>query len=211
MTRRRADGLRGAAPGLDSTAPDVRAPVSQVESAVRGVVSAAVAAAGFDLEECRVRLGGGRRKITVVVDRDGGVELDVVAELSRAIASELDTRYDDVTGDAPYELEVTSRGVGAPMTLPRHFRRAVGRLARVTFADGRTQVVRIAHASDSGLVMLTGKAGTTPLVVPMDDVATAVIEVEFAAVNAEVRAALAAAQGMAREAHASGTEGDGAA
>ena len=42
----------------------------------------------------------------------------------------------DVMGEQPYTLEVTSRGVDRPLTLPRHWRRNADRLVEVTLADG---------------------------------------------------------------------------
>ncbi len=42
----------------------------------------------------------------------------------------------DVMGEQPYTLEVTSRGVDRPLTLPRHWRRNADRLVKVTLTDG---------------------------------------------------------------------------
>ena len=42
----------------------------------------------------------------------------------------------DVMGEQPYTLEVTSRGVDRPLTLPRHWRRNADRLVKVTTTDG---------------------------------------------------------------------------
>ena len=42
----------------------------------------------------------------------------------------------DVMGEMPYTLEVTSRGVDRPLTLPRHWRRNEDRLVKATLADG---------------------------------------------------------------------------
>src|SRR5262249_40039273 len=38
-------------------------------------------------------------------------------------------------GDAPYTLEVSSPGIDRPLTQPRHWRRAIGRLVIVPLAD----------------------------------------------------------------------------
>jgi ribosome maturation factor RimP len=88
-----------------------------------------VRAAGMDLEFVEVTPAGRRRVVKVVVDADGGVSLDDMAEVSRALARELDAS--DAMGDTPYTLEVSSPGVDRPLTEPRHWRRAAGRLVRV--------------------------------------------------------------------------------
>jgi ribosome maturation factor RimP len=92
------------------------------------------AAAGMDLESVRVTVAGRRRLLRVVVDRDRGVSLDDAALVSREISSALDAT--DVMGEVPYTLEVSSPGVDRPLTEPRHWRRAAGRLVQVKVADG---------------------------------------------------------------------------
>ncbi|HEY3034439.1 MAG TPA: ribosome maturation factor RimP, partial [Streptosporangiaceae bacterium] len=72
---------------------------------------------------------GRRRLLRVVVDADGGVDLDNIALVSREASARLDDT--GAMGEAPYTLEVSSPGVDRPLTQPRHWRRAVGRLVRV--------------------------------------------------------------------------------
>ncbi|OMQ09650.1 hypothetical protein A7K94_0222020, partial [Modestobacter sp. VKM Ac-2676] len=93
-------------------------------------VEPVVSAAGYDLEELVVRPAGQRSVVRVVIDRDAGVSLDDVAELSRALSEVLDGE-DEAFGSAPYVLEVTSPGIDRPLTAPRHWRRNVGRLVDV--------------------------------------------------------------------------------
>jgi ribosome maturation factor RimP len=88
-----------------------------------------VRAAGLDLESVRVGSAGRRRLLRVVVDADGGVDLDNIALVSREASARLDDT--GAMGEAPYTLEVSSPGVDRPLTQPRHWRRAVGRLVRV--------------------------------------------------------------------------------
>lgn len=49
-------------------------------------------------------------------------------------------------GDAPYTLEVSSPGVDRPLTQPRHWRRAAGRLVVVPIAAGNFDAERDAPA-----------------------------------------------------------------
>ena len=107
------------------------------ESRLAGLIGPAVAAAGMDLESVRVSVAGRRRLLRVVVDSDHGVSLDDAAEVSRDVSAALDAT--DVMGDMPYTLEVSSPGVDRPLTEPRHWRRAAGRLVRVKTAAGAVQ------------------------------------------------------------------------
>ena len=80
-----------------------------------------LAAQGLDVESVEVTPAGKRRVLRVAVDKDGGVTLDEVAAATREVSRVLDDS--DVMGEQPYTLEVTSRGVDRPLTLPRHWRR----------------------------------------------------------------------------------------
>ena len=152
---RHAPKSRGAAAGGRSsqTAPEARssqtpprrvakgaeeprkpAPAGSVdEDRIADVIRPVVAAAGMDLESVRVTAAGRRRLLRVVVDSDRGVSLDDAAAVSRQLSAALDTVA--VMGDFPYTLEVSSPGVDRPLTDLRHWRRAVGRLVRVTVTD----------------------------------------------------------------------------
>ena len=81
------------------------------------------------------------------VDKDGGVTLDDVADATREVSRVLDDS--DVMGEQPYTLEVTSRGVDKPLTLPRHWRRNQTRLVTATLADGTTITGRITSSDDA--------------------------------------------------------------
>jgi ribosome maturation factor RimP len=109
-------------------------------------------AMNMDLEGIRVSTAGRRRVLRVVVDADGGVSLDDIALASREMSSKLDGATE--MGDSPYTLEVTSPGVDRPLTLPRHWRRNVGRLVATTVPAGDGDILgRIASASESGVIL----------------------------------------------------------
>jgi len=116
-----------------------------------------VAEAGYDLEDLDVRAAGNRFVVRVVVDRDSGVSLDDVAEVSRALSDVLDAEDDDL-GRSPYVLEVTSPGVDRPLTLPRHWRRNVGRLV-TTAAGGQELIGRVVSVDDDGVTLAVEKGG----------------------------------------------------
>ena len=118
---------------------------------VRDTLDPVVTAAGYDLEDVSVTAAGRRSVVRVVVDRDGGVDLDAVAELSRAASTALDDT--DVMGESPYVLEVTSPGVDRPLTEARHWRRAAGRLVRVSVTDAGQVTGRVVAADDTQVTL----------------------------------------------------------
>jgi ribosome maturation factor RimP len=120
-----------------------------------------VAGLGFDLEELRVTRVGRRTLVKVVVDADGGLELDDVAEVSRAVDAHLDA---DDPFSGPFVLEVSSPGVDRPLTEPRHWRRNVGRLVEVKVdvtRDAAPLTARIISADDSGVTFDAAGASVT--------------------------------------------------
>ena len=116
-----------------------------------------ISAAGFDLESVKVGRAGRRSLLRVVVDSDHGVTLDDIAMVSRAVAAEVDAR--DAMGPGSYTLEVSSPGVDRPLTEPRHWRRAAGRLVRVplpTAEPAATVEGRVIKAGQDGVMIEIG-------------------------------------------------------
>jgi ribosome maturation factor RimP len=131
-------------------------------------------ALGLDLEAVEITPAGKRRILRVAVDKDGGVTLDEVAEATREVNRVLDGS--DVMGEQPYTLEVTSRGVDRPLTLPRHWRRNASRLVKVTFADGSSSTGRIVESDEDAVTLeVSGRKRT----VAYAEVKKALVQVEF--------------------------------
>ncbi len=108
------------------------------------LIESVLTAMEIDLESVKVTSAGRRAVLRVVVDADGGISLDEIAEVSREISAKLDAK--DVMSDAPYTLEVTSPGVDRPLTQGRHWRRALGRLVVVPVSDKEQDSKRDAPA-----------------------------------------------------------------
>jgi ribosome maturation factor RimP len=137
------------------------------------VVAAAVARAGFELEQVHVKQAGRTQLVKVVVDGDNGIGLDEVAEVSRAVSEALDSQDDVVAG--AYTLEVTSPGLDRPLTRPRHWRRARLRKVAVRLAEEKF-LARVGDAGDDGVELLVdGRLRH----VGYAEIEHAVIEVEF--------------------------------
>jgi len=127
-----------------------------------------------DLEDVVVSRAGKRTLVRIVIDKDGGIDLDTVASLSELIGDAVEDSA--ILGDAPYLLEVTSPGVDRPLKLPRHWRRNAGRLVKVTTTSDETFVARILDADDDAAVVALDD-GTRRLT--YEEVVRAVVQVEF--------------------------------
>lgn len=144
---------------------------------VEAVIRPVVGTFGLDVEGIDLKHSGGTRRLSLLVDKDGGVTVDECAEVSRQVSAALDEA--DVLGGSPYTLEVGSPGATRPLTLPRHWRRARGRLVKIVGTDGSTTRGRVvrgpADDDPTVLVEVDGEQQT----VAVDSIAKARVEVEF--------------------------------
>jgi ribosome maturation factor RimP len=166
------------------------APAQNLEAQrLHALLEPAVHANRLYLEDVSIQVAGANRVVHVVVDlpqeETGGVTLDVIAEISKTLSDMLDN--DPSTDARPYELEVSSPGVGRPLTEPRHWHRARGRMAKVNVLQGENVTGRI-HAVDDGGVTLIPEIAVKkgmkpkqgePVKIPFDRIRSGKVEIEF--------------------------------
>ncbi len=111
-------------------------------------LSPIVGALGLELVD--VELTGATVRVTV--DRDGGVDLDGLADANRVVSGALD-RLDPIPGR--YTLEVSSPGLERRLRRPAHFTRALGETVSVWLLPGtppaRRLQGRLADADELGV------------------------------------------------------------
>jgi ribosome maturation factor RimP len=162
-----------------------------VEQALAELLEPVLADDGLVVEELRLIPAGKRKVLRVLVDRDpydggarppeepiDGLTLDEVAEASRTVSTYLDQLAEDADpmAGAAYTLEVSSPGVDRPLTLPRHFRRNVGRLVDLRTTSGASLRCRITAATPDQVTVQTGHG---PRDLGWDEVEGATVQVEF--------------------------------
>lgn len=133
-----------------------------------------LSALGLDLEAVELSSAGKRSVLRVAVDQDGGINSDDLAAATKQVSDLLDES--DVMGEQAYTLEVTSRGVDRPLTLPRHWRRNATRLVKVSLVEGGELTGRIGSSDDEG-VTLDVEGDERRL--PYADIAKAKVQIEF--------------------------------
>jgi ribosome maturation factor RimP len=120
-----------------------------------------VSAAGLELWDVEVN----PQMVRVLVDRPGGIDLDAVAEVARAVSAALDER-DDLAPSSNYQLEVSSPGVERTLRTPSHFRRYVATLVAVktvTPVEGSRRLQATLLACDDEGITLALEQGATQL------------------------------------------------
>lgn len=118
--------------------------------------------------------------VRVYVDRPGGVGFSELQATSREISTILDAE-DPIEGR--YTLEVSSPGLDRPLVSEADFRRALGRLVRVSLRQAedepkRRQVTGRVVAVEDGTVHLGAKTGGYEQI-PLDRIERGRIQVEF--------------------------------
>ena len=111
--------------------------------------------AEHDLRLFDVEHAGGILRI--LIDREGGVDLDAVARATRAISAILD-EIDPLPGR--YTLEVSTPGLERPLRTPAHFEGAVGSKVTVKVHHGEERrIAGVLSAADEDGVTVTTEAG----------------------------------------------------
>ena len=164
-------------------------PSDTMAGKLRSLIAAVVTESGFDLEELVEQRIGSRVLLRVVVDGEEGISLDEIATVSQAVSDALDQAErtePGVLGEQAYDLELSSPGVGRPLTLPRHWRRARGRLVKAT-AKGEGELTgRVLSSTDEEVTLLVSavrKPGQKPAeserTFGYADLSKAKVQVEF--------------------------------
>lgn len=140
---------------------------------------------GLVLLELKRRGERGTTVLEVIIDSEGGINLDDLAELSRWTSALLDEAEDEIPGR--YRLDVSSAGLDRPLEHFWQYRKNIGRFLKITFDDekaGRTtELFRLINVEEGALVLepgnVRGKKPVEPLVIPLDRVTRAVVEPQF--------------------------------
>lgn len=153
---------------------------STVEESVVSLVEPVAQARGLDLLEVEYRPAGRRSVLRLTLDREGGVGLDDLSEMSREVSDLLDV-HDCVPGE--YTLECSSPGVNRPLRRATDFARFVGKPVRVRthapIEGARTFLGPLAASSEETIEIDDPRHGR--VVVPLGQVERANYEHDFAA------------------------------
>ena len=121
---------------------------------LEALIEPVVESLGLELVEATFKQEGGRRVLRVIVDREGGVDLDTIAEASKKVSRRLDL---EDFGQDSYTLEVSSPGVERPLKKPADFVKRVGERVKVkTYGPvegARTHIGTIAAADEHAVTI----------------------------------------------------------
>jgi len=138
----------------------------EISAAIRPIIEAT----GNYLEELTITSAGKVKILTVIIDSDNHLNLDQVTVVTKEISEIIEGL--EVLGDGAFTLEVTSPGIDRPLTKPRHWRKNLDRLVKITMTSGQEITGRIGEATDATVLVDSQK-------VSFEDIKRAVLEIEF--------------------------------
>jgi ribosome maturation factor RimP len=141
---------------------------------VAAVITPAIQALGFYVEDISITSAGRRSMLTVIVDGDTHLSLDQVTVATKAISEIVENL--PTLGNNPFTLEVTSPGLDRPLTKPRHWRKNKDRLIKIVLNDGKEITGRIKDSTEDEVTVDEQK-------VAFVDIKRATLEIEFKQVN----------------------------
>ena len=90
---------------------------------------------------------GSDNSIRILLDGDKGVTLEACIAVSRQIEHNIDRELHD------FSLEVSSVGVGSPLTMPRQYEKNVGRSLEVITAEDEVLTGNLTQADQEGITL----------------------------------------------------------
>jgi ribosome maturation factor RimP len=138
----------------------------EISAAIRPIIEAT----GNYLEELTITTAGKVKILTVIVDSDAHLNLDQVTAVTKEISQVIEEL--PALGETAFTLEVTSPGLDRPLTKPRHWRKNLDRLVKITMTSGQVIEGRIGAATETSVLVDENT-------VSFEDIKRAVLEIEF--------------------------------
>lgn len=100
--------------------------------------------------EVKISRQGPKRVLNILIDADGGVNIDSCAKVSRAVSDEVEAK--NLIEEA-YILEVSSPGVDYPLSSRRQYQKNIGRNLNVQLESGVTTEGLLKAVIQTGIVL----------------------------------------------------------
>ncbi len=122
-----------------------------------------------------------KKKVTVFLDGDQGVNIDVCAKVSRALGDYIE-QFDWI--DMPFTLEVSSPGVDNPLKLLRQYPQHIGRNLQVKDKNQTLYEGTLVEVGEASILIeqIQGKgkkAVKTPISINFENIETAKVLISF--------------------------------
>jgi len=156
----------------------VQQTTDQIAAQVRELTEEVIMGTPYFIVDVEVRGHKGTRVVEIFVESDTDLSHDDLATISNEVGFLLDV--EDVI-DGGYTLEVSSPGIKRPLTMPRQFKKNVGRVLRVKHEskEGATENImgELLSADDDAIVIETSPGESVRI--PYDAIERAKIDLPW--------------------------------
>lgn len=168
---------------------------------LKELIEPELARRGLDVEDVKTTKAGKKSQVVIRIDGDIRPTSDDLEEVSQQLGEFFDAAETEGTLNfgAGYTLEVSTPGVDLPLSAPRHFRRNRLRRAKITLRAGTDDAASGAGATSGAgagdgsvwrlgalsedetqvVLVAAGKKGVRVRVERLENIAHAVVEIEF--------------------------------
>ena len=143
---------------------------------LNALIAAACDAVQVVFVECDRFKAGKREILRIYIDKEGGVDVEDCANVSRRLSEALDE--DETLIEGAFTLEVSSPGIDRPLKSMPDFERNLNSLLRITRETGKP-ITGILIAADEQNLTLSVKGVTDAVLVPRSEILSAKVEVQF--------------------------------
>jgi ribosome maturation factor RimP len=147
------------------------------QETIAAAIEPVLADMGLELYDIELTTSGRARTLRVLVDREGGVDLDAITAATERVSPVIEA-HEKLQG--PFTLEVSSPGLERPLRRPEHFRRALADTVTVKTRDAAGGVRRLhGRLLDAGDDGITIETDDTTERIPYDQITQARTVFEF--------------------------------
>jgi ribosome maturation factor RimP len=132
----------------------------------------------YFLTEVIAKPAGSKTKISIFLDGDEGIDINVCAQVSRQVSKALDAL--NLLQD-PYTLMVSSPGLDRPLKLVRQYHRNIGKSVKITLKNQEKIVGKLGEVTDEFVVIeVTDQQGQVKVEkIPFPDIESTHVLVSF--------------------------------
>jgi len=104
----------------------------------------------YFVTEIRATPAGPHTKVSIYIDGDEGVDIDVCAQVSRKVGHDLESLE---VMDHPYTLMVSSPGLDRPLKLPRQYHRNCGKELKIRLKNQQEIKAKLREVQEDFIVV----------------------------------------------------------
>ncbi len=156
--------------------------MSDLKQVIEEIVEKHLPDEGHFIVEVKMGEKSGKKILSILIDADQGVTIQVCGKVSRAVSDELEAK--EIMPDA-YVLEVSSPGVDYPLSSKRQYLKNIGRELKVSLTSGEDVTGKLLEVGDTQIKLMVSKkekgrkATIEEVELPYEEMKKSIVQVSF--------------------------------